>query len=203
MDTLNRLLDWLFFSFIMPVFNTIGQVLYFMLLKPLILLNIPIWIQICLIAVVTVAFAFWLRRILEMSKKTKKFTQAFTEQRRPQDNFKLIKNIDHRRAMYESSDHELNDTYNSFLAGHYARYVMIYLLPIFLIMEWLNNIYSAEVLISKTGYPFVMNAPKNDSGIEGFSVTFFFLVSYIISLIIGFIIRHRLQRSNANATKKA
>lgn len=172
-----------------------AQVLYFTLLKPLILLNIPIWIQICVIAVLTVTFAFWLRRILRVEEKVKKFKQGFTEKRMPQKDFKLIKDKRQRSDMYKASDDELNDIYNTFLAEHYARYVLIYLLPVFLIMAWLNDVYSTEVLLARTGYPFVINAPENDHGIQGFSVTLIFLVTYIISLITGFIIRRRFRRS--------
>lgn len=194
METLNRLLDWIYFDLIMPVFNIVAQALYLVLLKPLILVNTPIWIQICFIAVLTVVFAFWMRRVLKVEEKTRKFKEIFTKKRMPQDDFKLIKDHHQRRAMYKSSDDELNSVYNTFLARHYARYVLIYLLPLFLIMAWLNNIYSKEVLLAQTGYPFVINISENDYDIKGLSVTLIFLVCYIISLITGFVIRHYRRR---------
>ncbi len=202
METFNRLLDWIYFDLLMPVFNIVAQTLYFILLKPLIFINTPIWMQICLIAVLTVVFAFWLRKVLKTEEKTKKFQKIFTEKRMPQEDFKLVENQHQRRAMYKSSDDDLNSMYNTFLAEHYARYVLIYLLPLFLIMAWLNNIYSKEVLLIQTGHPFVINISDNDYDVKGLSVTLIFLVTYIISLIIGFTIRYYRRRKNAATDKK-
>ena len=68
---------------------------------------------------------------------------------------------------------------------------MIYMLPIFLVLAWLNQIFFKAVLIEKFGKPFVLAVPANSFGIQGLSVTFIFLFIYIISLIVGFWIRRR------------
>lgn len=136
-----------------------------------------------------------------MEEKTKKFNRIFAEKRMLQQDFQLVQNTYQCRAMYQASDDTLNNMYNTFLAKHYARFVSIYLLPLFLIMAWLNNVYSAEVLIIERGYPFVLSAPANDYGIQGLSVTFIFLVSYIPSLIIGFLIRRHRRRAGVKVDK--
>lgn len=189
METLNRLLDWLYFSLIAPLFHLLGKLLSLVLLKPLELIHTPIWLQVCLLAVLTAIFAFWFRGILRVDEKVKRFNTMFAEKRKKQQDFQLISNKHSRNAMYRATDDDLNNVYNTYLASHYARYVLIYLLPIFLILAWLNSVYSDTFLTRQFGIPFVLQVPENGFGVQGLSVTFVFLFTYVVSLIIGFRIR--------------
>ncbi len=189
METLNRLLDWLYLSLVAPFFLLLGKLLSLLLLKPLDLLQTPIWLQVFLLAVLTACFAFWLRGILDVDGKLKRFNTMFAGKRQEQQDFHLTDDKHTRKALYQSTDDDLNAVYNTYLAGHYARYVLIYLLPIFLILAWLNTVYPETFLTRKFGIPYVLPAPENGFGVQGLSVTLVFLLTYIVTLIIGFRIR--------------
>ncbi len=189
METLNRLLDWLYFSLIAPLFHLLGELLSVVLLKPLDFVQTPIWLQVCVVAVLTAIFAFWFRGILRVDEKVERFSTMFAAKRKKQLDLQLIGNKHSRSAMYRATDDDLNAVYNTYLTGHYARYVLIYMLPIFLILAWLNSVYSATILTRQFGIPFVLPVPENSFGVQGLSVTFVFLCVYVASLIIGFCIR--------------
>jgi hypothetical protein len=93
------------------------------------------------------------------------------------------------------TDDELNDDFNTYIAQHYGRYVLVYLLPILLMLAWLNSIFDEQALQELVGMPYVLPAPQNSFGVEGLSVTFIFLATYIVSLVIGFRIKKMLRSS--------
>ncbi|MEN8189775.1 MAG: hypothetical protein ABFS19_08005 [Thermodesulfobacteriota bacterium] len=203
MELLNQLMDTLYFGMIEPFFRLLAGILELLILKPLQMTGLPIWLQVCVVAVLTVILAFRLRILLRVEEKTKAFNEKFGAMHSQQQDFKLIDDQKSRRAMYQSSDDDLNDTYNSFLAGHYGRYVSIYLIPLCLILAWLNNIYSAEVLRGELGSPFVIPLAENSLGTRGLSVTFVFLCTYVIGLIIGFRLRRYSKHRAAAAQSVA
>lgn len=200
MDTLNQLCDWLYFGLIEPFFVLLAKLLKLVLLHPLNLVHAPIWLQICLVAMLTATLAFWLRKILRVDEKLQDFNHRFAEKRQAQEDFRLVSNKHGRNAMYQSTDDDLNTAYNTYLAGHYGRYVLIYLLPIFFTLAWLNNVYSDTFLTQQFGLPFVLPVPENRFGVQGLSVTSIFLLTYVVSLIVGFRIRrYRLGKGAALA----
>ncbi len=182
MDGLNNFLDKIYYGTIVPFFVLGGRVLYFIFIQPMVCLDFPVWLQVCVLAVLVTFCSFALRHLLRVDEKTRRFNEQFSKRREQQQALQLISDKYSRDALYRVTDEELNAQYNYFLAHHYARYVIIYMLPIFLTLAWLNQVYSTAVL----GNPFVITIPVNDFGIQGFSVTFLFLFTYVISLIIGF-----------------
>ncbi len=92
------------------------------------------------------------------------------------------------------TDDELNDDFNTYLANHYARYVTVYLLPVFLVLAWLNTVFSDSVLQKVVGIPYAIPVPKNHFLIQGLSVTAVFLLSYLLSLMAGFFLKRKLKR---------
>ncbi len=178
----NNLLDKIYYGTVVPLFALGGRILYFIFIQPMARLDFPVWLQVCVLAVLIALCSFALRHILCVDEKTRCFNAQFTKKREQQQTLQLITDKYSREALYRITDEDLNAQYNHFLAHHYARYVIIYMLPIFLTLAWLNQVYSAAVL----GNLFVITIPANDFGIQGLSVTFLFLLTYVICLIIGF-----------------
>ncbi|WP_456387996.1 hypothetical protein [Desulfolithobacter sp.] len=200
MELLYGLLDWLYYGVIAPFFRFLSQTLTLIFLKPLAMLGLPVWLQVALVAVFTAALAFRIRRWLRVEEKVQEFNERFAEKRKAQQDLQLISDWKSRDALYRATDEELNHEYNTFLAYHYARYVLVYLLPLFLILAWLNNYFSAPRLIARFGKPFVILLPENRLGTPGLSVTFIFLLVYVVSLIIGF--RIKKYRMSQQAVEK-
>jgi hypothetical protein len=59
----------------------------------------------------------------------------------------------------------------------------VYLLPLFLVLFWLNSVFPAQELLARYGSPFIISLTGWPAGIKGFSVTFVFLGAYLLSLI--------------------
>ncbi len=198
MELLNTALDWLYYGLIGPFFSLAARGLDALLLAPLAWLGLPEWLQVALVAIFTAMSAFGLRRLFRIEEKIALFRKAFLAKREKQQDLQLVSDKHSREALYRCTDEELNHDFNIYLAHHYARYVSIYILPLFLILAWLNRSLSEEWLTAQYGTPFVLPAPANSMGVEGLSVTLVFLLAYVISLIIGFNV-HRL-RPRATST---
>ncbi len=194
MDGLNRILDWLFYDCIAPVFKLLGELLSLIFIQPLVFLHVPLWLHIVLLAVLTALFSFSLRRLLKVDEKVRRFNALFAEKRRRQQDLQLIENKYSRDAMYRVTDDELNSDFNTYLAHHYARYVTVYMLPIFLVLAWLNSVFSESMLMTRLGHAFVLTVPANRFGVSGLSVTSIFLLTYVLCLVIGFQILRRRNR---------
>ncbi len=191
MELFNEICDWLFYGIIEPLFLGLSRVLSGLLLVPMEMVHLPVWLQVSLVAMFTALFSLALRTLLRVDEKVHRFNEIFTEKRRRQQDLQLIPDKYSRDALYRVTDEELNEMYNTYLAYHYARYVTIYLLPIFLVLAWLNNHFSEAVLRQRLGSAMVIRLPENGFGVQGLSVTFIFLVVYILCLIAGFRYRRR------------
>ena len=193
MDWCNRLLDLLFYDIIAPFFYILGQFLELLLIKPLVHLHLPLYAHIMILAVLTVLLAFWMRGLFRVEEKVTLFNEKFSKKRQKQQELQLISEKYSREALYKVTDDELNADYNTFIAQHYVRFVSIYLLPIFLILGWLNTIFSETLLLELTGNSYVFQVPVNHFGVTGISVTGVFLISYVISLMVGFFVVKRFK----------
>jgi uncharacterized membrane protein (DUF106 family) len=194
MESVNRLLDWLYYDCIEPLFRLFGRLLSLVFIQPLVLLQVPPWLHVVLLAVLTACFSFLLRRLLKVEQKVRRFNALFAEKRRRQQDLQLISDKYSREALYRVTDDELNSDFNTYLAHHYARYVTVYMLPVFLVLAWLNTVFTAAVITARLGHPFVLAVPANSFGISGLSVSFVFLLSYVFCLVIGFQILRRNNR---------
>jgi hypothetical protein len=56
MESLNHMLDYLFYGCISPLFQFIGRLLSLVLIKPLAWLQVPVWLHVILLALLTVFF---------------------------------------------------------------------------------------------------------------------------------------------------
>jgi hypothetical protein len=138
-----------------------------------------------------------MRRLLKVEEKTRTFNEDFTAKRALQQDLHLISDKYSRGALYRVTDEELNDEYNRFLAGHYARYVSIYLLPLFLMLAWINSVFSAEYLDQHFNSPFVIKFASQRFGVDGLNITFCFLLFYIFWLMLGFMMKRRREHRSA------
>ena len=192
-DILNNVLDWLYYGLVSPLFRGLGQGLEYIVLKPLAYIHMPIAAQVIVCAVLTAVLSFFIRRKLKVEERCRAFSDEFLAKRRQQENIRLLRDWKSRDAMYRSTDRDLDEDFNIHLAQRYSQFVMIYLLPIFLVLAWLNSILSGEALTEMHGSPYLVPLPENSSGVEGLSVTFIFLVGYFVSLVIGFQAKKKLQ----------
>jgi len=186
MELLNSILDFLFYRGIQPLLLFILNAFDFVFLGTLSILCIPYSGQVVIIAIGTVLFAFSLRKWLNVEAKEKVFRKKFVAQKAERDTISIVPDKKNRDAMYTSADQSIDEDFNTYLAQHYFRYVLIYLLPLFLVMAWLNNSLNEKVLTTVSGQSYLFLLPNHPMGMEGVSVTFLFLISYIIALIIGF-----------------
>ena len=176
-------LDWLFESILGPFFSLLGSGLELLFLKPLEVVHVPISGQIIIAAVATALFSRLLRRLLKVEEKEKLFKEKFTAQRTQQKNIDLLKDWKTRDSLYRFTDKEIDEDFNTYLAQRFARYMQIYMIPLFLILHWLNTVFSAEQLISLQGSPYLVDYTDMGWSVQGLNVTAVFLLSYIISLI--------------------
>nr|WP_320012828.1 hypothetical protein [uncultured Desulfobulbus sp.] len=186
MDQLTALLDVIYLKYLTPIFVGTGQLLEFLLITPFLSMHLPPLSHVFLLAGVLAIFSFTLRKLLRVEQKVRQFNLDFAAKREKQQDLQMISDKHSRRALYRVTDEELNDEYNRFLAGHYARYVSIYLLPLFLMLAWLNTLFTPSALEQYHGSPYVLALPIASMGIGGLNLTFCFLVAYICWLIIGF-----------------
>jgi uncharacterized membrane protein (DUF106 family) len=195
MNTLNQILDWIYFGIITPVFQVIGWLMSLVFIKPLAALHTPIWLHVAILGLLTAAFSHYVRHLLRVDEKVARFNELFAEKRRRQMDLQMIPDKYSREALYRVTDDELNSDFNSYLAHHYARYVTVYMLPIFLILAWLNMVFSSSVLVARYGVPYVVSVPENRFGVQGLSVTAIFLLTYIVGLITGFFLKKKRKKN--------
>lgn len=194
MQLLNTILDFIFYKGIYPTLLFIRNIFDVVFLGTLSFLSIPYSIQVVLIAICTVCFAFSLRRWLDVEAKEKIFRKKFVAQKTERDNISIIPDKRNRDAMFTSADQSIDEDFNTYLAQHYFRYVLIYLLPLFLVMAWLNSSLDERVLQVVSGQAYLFLLPSQPLNMQGVSVTLLFLLSYIVSLIVGFQLKKRLSR---------
>ena len=194
MQIVNTILDAIYYGMLQPLFLGIKAFLDLVFLDSLALLSISKSGQVIVVAVCTVLFAFCLRRLLDVEAREKVFRKKFTAQKAERDTIGIIPDPKSRDALYTSADQSIDEDFNTYLAQHYFRYVLIYLLPLFLVMAWLNSSLNESVLQVVSGQAYLFLLPSHPLGMQGVSVTLLFLSSYIISLVVGFQLKKRFFR---------
>ncbi len=194
MEILNRSLDWLYFGVLTPIFHAIAWLLSLVFIRPLAWLHTPVWLHVALLGALTAFFSLQLRSLLKVDEKVARFNAMFAEKRRRQQNLQYIPDKYSREALYKVTDDELNHDFNTYLANHYARYVTVYLLPVFLVLAWLNTVFSDSMLQKIVGIPYAIPVPENRFAIQGITISAVFLLSYLSGLMIGFYLKRKLKQ---------
>ncbi len=196
-----NILDWVFESWIVPLFDFLSRGLELVLLKPLELIHLPVAAQIITVAALTALCSLEMRRLLKVEEKEQAFAAAFAAKKNKQKNLELLPDWKTRDVFYRATDNDLDEEFNSYLAQRFAWHGIIYLLPIFFALFWLDSIFPKQKLAANYGGPYVISLPANGFGIEGLPLTFVFLVAYLVVLILSFQIRKRLGRRTSAMTQ--
>jgi len=123
--------------------------------------------QVVVVAVCTVLLAFCLRSLLKVEVREKVFREKFTVQKAERDTIGIIPDLKSRDALYTSADQSIDEDFNTYLAQHYFRYVLIYLLPLFLVMAWLNSSLDEHVLPVVSGQAYLFLLPSKTTWYGG------------------------------------
>lgn len=201
MEWLNNILNALFYGVISPLVLFVRNLLDLLFLDTLSLFRIPPAGQVVVVAGFTALLAFILRRWLCVDAREKTFRETFVAQKTKRDNIAMVSDWKSRDAMYRSADQSIDEDFNIYLAQRYFRYVLVYLLPLFLVMAWLNDSLDERVLPTVSGQPYLFLFPSHPLGMQGVSVTLLFLLSYILFLIVGFQVKKRRLRKKQGATE--
>jgi len=196
MQIVNSILDAIYYGILQPLFLGVKNLLDFIFLDGLALLSVPPSGQVMVVAVCTVFFAMCIRSVLDLENKDRVFRKKFTAQKAQRDTISIVPDLQQRDALFTSADQSIDEDFNTYLAQHYFRYVLIYLLPLFLVMAWLNTSLDDRVLPVVSGQPYLFLLPSHPFGMQGVSVTLLFLLSYIAALIAGFQLKKRIFRKD-------
>lgn len=193
-EHLRHILDLLFIHVIAPIFSIIGKVLRLLLIKPMTLLQLPIFLQIMIIGALTGMLSIYIKKRLKVREAEKAFFEKFEKMKAVQKNFDLMEDWKMRKVLYEASDQEIDEEYNTFIAQKFAHFGLVYLLPIFLTLFWLDTVYPATYLEAINGLPYTLVFPSEPLGLPGLSVPVTFFLGYImVHLLWG-----RLQKRYKN-----
>jgi membrane protein implicated in regulation of membrane protease activity len=190
LKAITHLLDFLYFEVISPVFIALAQGLEAILIQPLQLLQVPAALQVAFIALLTGGLSMILRRILKVEEKELIFKNNFKSKKEAQDDLKLISDWKSRETFAKTIDDDIDGDFNTYIAERFARHGMVYLLPVFLSLFWLEN------AIEPSGILFYL--PPNRFGIEGIYQQFVFLLTYCLFLVTFFRVRRRKRMIDSN-----
>ena len=184
LKNMSILLDSLYFEIISPVFIVVAKGLEMLFLQPLQFLQIPPVLQIMFIAFLTGMLSMAIRHLVHVEEKEAAFKSTFTQKKVAQDDLKLISDWKSRETFAKTIDNDIDNDFNRYLAERFARHGMVYLLPIFLSLFWLENVLDSGILF---------DLPENRFGIQGIYPQFVFLLTYCLVLVTYFRIRRKKQ----------
>ncbi|TKB24774.1 hypothetical protein FCL47_16145 [Desulfopila sp. IMCC35006] len=179
-------LDFLYFELISPGFVIVAKGLDMLFIQPLQFLQIPPVLQIMFVAFLTGMLSMAIRRLVRVEEKEAAFKKTFTQKKDAQDDLKLISDWKSRETFAKTIDNDIDNDFNGYLAERFARHGMVYLLPIFLSLFWLENVLGSTILFS---------LPENRFGIQGIYPQFVFLLTYCLVLVIFFRVRRRKRKA--------
>lgn len=191
LSQITGIFDWILAYIVVPVFSMTARVLELVLLKPMDAVGFPFWLEIVVIASLTALLSLFIRKLLKIDEKEAAFQEAFLTRKQAQE---LIKDVDDwkkQAVLYDASDKQLDEEFNTYLAQRFSRYGLTYLMPVFLVLFWLDNVRPAWLLEAETGSPFAINLPPNSLGIPGISIPLLFLSVYLVIIASYFKFRKR------------
>lgn len=183
------LMDTLYFGVISPVFSFISEGLEVILLEPLRMLQLPVALQVVWVAIFAAALSIYVRKLVKVEEKEAAFKKQFTAKRAKHEDLNLISDWKSREKFAKAIDDDIDEDFNTYLAGRFSRYGMAYLLPIFMTLFWLDGI------ITDT---FIIALPES-TGYQGISTQIVFLFAYCTTLFIYF--RRRKNRLKMTAAQ--
>ena len=188
MEMINALFDILFFDLVSPLFGLLGKGLELILLRPLQLLQLPPALQITVLAAFCALFSLYLRKVMHVEKKENDFRRRFLAKKEQQESLHLISDWKSREKFAKAMDDDIDEDFNTYLAGRFARYGLVYLLPVFLTLYWLENIFVQSPVIT---------LPENSTGLTDIPYQAIFLATYCLTLFTVFTIRKKCRSMDA------
>ncbi len=176
-------MDLLYFEIISPAFRFVAHGLDTLLIQPMQFLQIPPVLQVMFIALLSAMLSMAIRHLLRVEEKEAAFKAKFTKKKNAQDDLKLISDWKSRETFAKTIDDDIDQDFNSYLAERFARHGLVYLLPIFLSLFWLEN------ALESTGILFPL--PENRFGLQGVYPQFIFLLTYCLGLFTFFRLRKK------------
>jgi Flp pilus assembly protein TadB len=170
------LLDTLYFGIISPIFSFLSRGLEFVLLEPLRIIQLPPALQVVVVAFFAAALSISIRKLIKVEEKEATFKAQFTAKKAKQEDLHLISDWKSREKFAKAIDDDIDEDFNTYLAGRFSRYGMAYLLPIFMTLFWLDGIITDTFLI----------ALPESTGYQGISTQIVFLFAYCTALFIYF-----------------
>ncbi len=183
-ETFLKFLDLIFYELISPFFHFIWQALDFVILGPLRFVNAPPVVQIALVAMFTAIFCFFLRYLFQVEKKERTFQKTFLKQKAQRDELHHINDWKMREQLAKTMDNEIDEKFNIYLADRFVRYGLVYLLPMFLTLFWVET---------SIGTQAVLFLPKIFESPISLPSPVIFLASYLITFVVLFKKRSRRQ----------
>ena len=187
LKTISNVLDVLYFEIISPAFVFVAHGLDILLIQPMQFLHFPPVLQVMFIALLSAMLSMAIRHLLHVEEKEAVFKANFTKKKDAQDDLKLISDWKSRETFAKTIDDDIDQDFNSYLAERFARHGLVYLLPIFLSLFWLENaLESSGILFS---------LPENSFGVQGIYPQFIFLLTYCLGLFMFFRLRKKKRTS--------
>ena len=138
--TVNDFLGRLFENVVLPGFRTAAEFMDAVILGPLQAAGIPSTAKITIIGLLTWAVSSFLNRLLRMERQSQEFRTTFTKEK---DDWTAAvaaaPNPESRSTMLGLRDSSLDHLYNNYLAGLFVRNGVAYLLPVLLVLLWLDS----------------------------------------------------------------
>jgi len=186
LQTISTLLDLLYSEAVGPFFTLIDRSLDVLIIRPLQILQMPPVLQVMVIAVLTGMFSVAMRRCMGSEEKDAVFREKFVLRKQSQNDLKVISDWKSRETFAKVIDDEIDRDFNTYLSERFARHGLVYLLPIFLCLFWLEHaIKPSGILIA---------LPQNRFGIQGIYMPFVFLLTYCTFILIFFLLRRKKHR---------
>ncbi len=178
-EAMISMLDWLWVDLIVPVMSMAGEGLYRISIGAFSSLGIPISFSIFLIGILTSIVSLIIRVILKVDMRERVFQKKIQRKRELQEGISAIGDWKVQQVLSKAIDEEIDEVYNTFLSYKFAWFGSMYLLPIFLVLYWLDTI--PEI----NGVRFVVEFPPNPLGLPGLSVALTFFLGYLPGIFLS------------------
>ena len=188
-----EILDWLISAVIIPLFSFCSKVLELLLIQPIDIIGGSLALKVIVAAIFTGFISLFIRKLLRVDEKELAFQKAFLERKKAQKYIEKIDDWKKQKVLYDASDEELDEKFNEYMAQRFARYGLTYLLPVFLMLFWLDHLPEVISLKEKGQGVFVILFPQKILGVPGISLPLLFLFTYCLFLFLYFRFRKKPQ----------
>ena len=189
LQTLLDTLNWLWLNVVAASAMPLGEGLYGLTIAPLSRIGVPPFFQILFIGFLAAGISFGLKKWLKIEEKEALFQSRISKKQEIQKYLPALKDWKLKKVLLEATDEDIDEIYNTYIAYKFSWFGMVYLLPIFLTLFWL------DWLPDFSGPRFLVEFPENSLGIPGLSVPATFFLGYLPGLMVLHRMKRRRQRA--------